>query len=177
MSSKPTRVAVAILLAGVVALAAGCGGGGDKSITLSVNTTTRVPTTNSAGSGAEPAFATAKNCRDMAGLAAKVASSVEAAGNGSKALQAEAAELQALANAAPAAIKSDFQTFSTTFSSFLGALRKSGYKLGSTTPPTTAQAAALAKASRSFDTSKLKQAEQHLNAWARQNCAGVHLGG
>jgi hypothetical protein len=113
----------------------------------------------------------------MAGLAAKVASSVEASGNGSQALQAEAAELHALANAAPSAIKGDFQTFSTAFSSFLSTLQKSGYKLGSSTPPTPAQAAALAKAAKSFDTAKLKHAEQHLSAWARQNCQGVHVGG
>jgi cytochrome c556 len=144
-------------------------------------TTTTVPTqpaTTSGGAGAVPSFASAKNCQDMAGIAAKVASALESSsGNGAKTLQTEESELQALANAAPPAIKSDFQTFATTFQSFRGAIQKSGYNLGSKTPPTPAQAAALAKAAKSFDGTKLKQAEQHLSAWARQNCHGVHVGG
>jgi hypothetical protein len=176
MSSKPTQVAVAVLLAAVTALAAGCGGGTKTATQGPAHTT---PTkTNGGGSGAEPAFASPKNCRAMSGMAAKAAAALEAnPGNSSKALQTEAAELQTLTNAAPSAIKGDLQTFSTAFSSFLGTLQKSGYNVGSKTPPTAAQAATLAKAVKSLETAKLKQAEQHLGAWARQNCSGVHVGG
>jgi hypothetical protein len=85
--------------------------------------------------------------------------------------------LQALANAAPSDIRGDFQTFATAFSGFFHALEKSGYKPGSTTPPTAAQVAALSKAARSFNAPKLRQAEQHLSRWANQNCKGVHVGG
>ena len=118
-------------------------------------------------------FASAHNCQALAGLAAKAAAAVEASGNSTNALQTEATELQALAKAAPSDISGDFQTFATAFTGFLHALQSSGYKLGSKTPPTAAQAAALATAAKSFDTPKLKQAEQHLSAWARQNCSGV----
>jgi len=180
MRSTPTRVATALLLAGLVAVAAGCGGGssnntGPPTTTVSVSVSSGPPSTSTSGT---PSFASAKNCQDMAGIAAKVASALEASsGNASQALQTESTELQALANAAPDAIKGDFQTFATAFSSFLSTLQKSGYKLDSKTPPTPAQAAALAKAAKSFDTSKLKHAEQHLSAWAKQNCTGVHVGG
>jgi hypothetical protein len=82
-----------------------------------------------------------------------------------------------LAQAAPSDIKGDFQTFAAAFAGFQHALQSSGYKLGSKTPPTAAQAAAFAQAAKAFNTSKLKQAEQHLSAWAHQNCTAVHVGG
>ena len=88
-----------------------------------------------------------------------------------------AGSLSVLAQAAPSDIRGDFQTFSTAFSGFLQALQKAGYNPSSKTPPTAAQVAALSQAARSFDAPKLKQAEQHLGAWAKQNCKGVHVGG
>jgi hypothetical protein len=176
MLSRSKQVAAAALLAGLVAVVAGCGGGGSNSpaTTTAVSGghsktgTLQSSTTISASSG----FASAKNCQDLAGLAAKAAAAVAASGNSSNALQTESAELQALAQAAPSDIKGDFQEFAAAFSGFLHTLQSSGYKLGSKTPPTAAQAAAFAKAAKSFDTPKLKQAEQHLNAWAHQNCKG-----
>ena len=181
MRSTPTRVGVAIVLSALVAVAAGCGGGSKNSTpgtTHSTTATTRsVSVPSNPGSGSS--FASAKNCQDLAGLAAKVASAVTAtsSSNPSNVLQTESNELHALAQAAPSDIRGDFQTFSTAFSSFLQALQKSGYKVGSKTPPTAAQIAALTAAARSFNTAKLKQAEQHLSAWAKQNCKGVHVGG
>jgi hypothetical protein len=176
----PMRAAVAIVLVGLVAVVAGCGGGGSSSpaTTLSAGTTIKSGAISSSNSGSAPSFASAKNCQDLAGLAAKVASAVTASsGNIDSVLQTESAELHALAAAAPSDIRGDFQTFSTAFSGFLQAIQKSGYKPGSKTAPTAAQVAQLEKAARSFDTPKLKQAEQNLSAWAKQNCKGVHVGG
>jgi hypothetical protein len=182
MRRTSARVAAAILVTGLVAIAAGCGGGGKKSPSTTSGagngapTTTQQNTTTSSG-GSVPSFASAKNCQDMAGLAAKVAAAVEASGSGSNALEIEATELQALAKAAPSDIRGDLQTFAVAFSGFLHALDKAGYKLGSSTPPTAAQVAAFTKAAKALDTAKLKHAEQHLSAWARQNCKGVKVGG
>ena len=177
MRSKSLRVAVAILLAGAVALAAGCGGGGKKSTTRTTASGVLTLTkTSGGGSGAEPAFASADNCRAMANLAAKTAGAIQSSGNVAHTLQAEAAEIQALAKAAPSDIHGDFQTLADAFSSFVHTLQAGGYKLGSKTPPTPAQAAAFAKAAKSLDTPKLRQAERHLQAWANQNC-GVNVGG
>jgi hypothetical protein len=179
MRSTPMRVALAILLAGVVALAAGCGGGGGTNTTTSLvgSTSVTLTRTNTGGAGAEPAFASAANCQQLAGLAARAAASIQSSGNAANALQSETAEIQALAKAAPSDIRGDFQTFAAAFSGFIDALHASGYKLGSKTPPTPAQAAALVKAEKSFESPKLKQAETHLQAWAKQNCKGVHVGG
>lgn len=179
MTSRPKQIVSAVLVAGLAALVAGCGGGGGGGGTAAVKTQTNSapPATTSKSSSSTPSFASAKNCQDLAGLAAQAAAAVEASGSASNTVQTEATELQALANAAPSDIKGDFQTVAAAFSSFIHALQSSGYKLGSKTPPTAAQTAAFAKAAKSFDTPKLKQAEQHLNAWTRQNCKGVHVGG
>jgi hypothetical protein len=174
MTQRSKQLAAAMLVAGLVAVAAGCGGGSSNSstTTLSASKTISNSATTSSSSSSSTSFASAKNCQDLAGLAAKAAAAVAASGNSSNALQTESAELQALAQAAPSDIKGDFQAFAAAFSGFLHTLQSSGYKLGSKTPPTAAQAAAFAKAAKSFDTPKLKQAEQHLNAWAHQNCKG-----
>ncbi len=162
------RITVMLLAAGLVVLAAGCGGSSNSSAppTTGATSTQQSTTTGSTGS-----FASAKNCLQFSGLAAKIASALSpTSGNPATALQTESQELQALANAAPSDIRSDFQTFATAFSGYLSALAKSGYKAGSTTAPTAAQIAALASAAKVFNTTKMKQAEQHLQAWAQQNC-------
>ena len=155
---------VAALVVGLAILAAGCGGGSSPS---SAGTTQQTTTTGSSGRS----FASAKNCRDFAGLAGKIASAMSpTSGDTQSAIQAESQELHALADAAPSDIKGDFQTFATAFSSYMQALQSSGYKLGSTTPPTAAQLAALATAAKAFSTTKLTRAEQHLSTWVSANC-------
>lgn len=171
---------MAILLAALVALAAGCGGGGKKSSSSIPASTASSSTTETSGGGggSTPSFASAKNCQDLAGLAAKATSAIGAsAGNPAATLDAEANVLQGLANAAPSDIRGDFETMSSAFTSFVHALEKAGYKSGSTTAPSPTQLAALAKAARSFNTAKVRAAERHLSTWAKQNCKGVHIGG
>jgi hypothetical protein len=78
---------------------------------------------------------------------------------------------KSLASAAPAEIRSDFQTFANAFSDYAKALDKSGFKPGKT--PTASQIAAITAASKEFSSPKLLTAERHLTAWGQQNCAGV----
>jgi len=168
------RVTVLLLAAGLVLLAAGCGGGGKKVIvvvTHPATTTTQQSTTTGItdSNGSTGSFASAKNCLAFAGVAAKIASAMAPASSGSDPKAVEH-EFQALAAAAPSEVKADFQTLADAFSGYMTALSNSGYKLGSTTPPTAAQMAALAQATKVFGTSKLKAAEQHLQAWAKANC-------
>jgi hypothetical protein len=182
MRLRSERVVVVMLVAGLVALAAGCGGGGKKSSTSTSSggggTTHAATTTVASGGSGTPSFASAKNCQDLAGLAAKASSALTAAGgNPATALKTEAGILQGLANAAPSDIRTDFETLATAFSGFVSTLEKSGYKPGSTATPSAAQIAALTKAAKTFDTAKIRAAEAHLNTWAKQNCKGVHVGG
>jgi hypothetical protein len=183
MRLRSARVVVVLLGAALVAVAAGCGGGGSKS-PASTQAHTSAATTSpakktSGNSGSVPNFASAKNCQDLANLAAKAASAITAtSGNPATTLQTEATQLQALANAAPSDIRADFQTVAAAFSSFLHSLEKAGYKPGAAaSTPTAKQIAALTKAAQTFNTPKVAKAEQHLNAWIKQNCKGVKVGG
>jgi hypothetical protein len=179
MKLTSVRVAVVVVAAALLAVGAGCGGGSKKSASSTstqMSTTTSSTQTTTGNSGSD--FASAKNCQDLAGIAAKAASALTAAGgNPATALQKEAQILQGLASAAPSDIRSDFQTIASAFSDFVSKLEQAGYKPGSTTAPSATQLAALASAAKVFNTAKLKAAEQHLNAWAKQNCKGVNPGG
>ena len=180
---RPTslRTVVVILAAALVPIAAGCGGGSKNSSATTSGpegTSTRTITLqNTTISSSASSFASAKNCQDMATLAAKATAAIVSSGNASNVLQTESTEIQTFAKDAPSEIRGDFQTFAAAFSGFLHALQKTGYKLGSKTPPSAAQLGAFAQAAKSFDTPRLKHAEQHLNAWAHQHCKDVHVGG
>jgi cytochrome c556 len=169
------RITVLFLAAVLVALAAGCGGGSSPSSAgQTQQTTTQQQMTTQQTSTAISCsnFASAKNCLAFAGVAAKIASAMAptTSGGTQAAFQAEVRNLQAFADAAPSEVKADFQTFATAFSGYLQALQQSGYKLGSSTPPTASQMAAIVQATKAFDTSKLKAAEKHLQSWASANC-------
>lgn len=165
------RVTVLLLAAGLVALAAGCGGSTKKVVVVVTHpaTTTTQQTNTSTSSSSGTGFATAKNCLAFAGVAAKIAATMAPAGSGSDPKAAEH-EFQALADAAPSEVKGDFQTLADAFSGYMTALENSGYKIGSTTPPTAAQIATLAQAAKAFATPKLKAAEKNLRAWGNANC-------
>jgi hypothetical protein len=168
------RIIALLLAAGLVALAAGCGG--SKSSAPPTTTTQQDVTTVAMTTGTTPGggggFASAKNCRQFAGLATKIANAMSTnSGNPATALQTEAQELQALADAAPSDIKGDFQTIATAFSTYLQALAKAGYQPGvAVAAPSAVQLAALAKATKVFSATNFQHAAQHLSAWARQNC-------
>jgi hypothetical protein len=165
MSFKPVAVAVIVL----VVLVAGCGGGKKKS-SESASTAAGSATT-SAGSTtvAAPSFSSAKNCKQLADLGAKMSAALQASsGNGSNSLGDEANVFKALAKAAPSEIRGDFETFAVAFAAYANALQKAGIKPGQT--PTAAQIAALTDAAKSFSAPKLQAAEQHLAAWGQKNC-------
>lgn len=172
------RITLLLLGAGLLMLAAGCGSSksagsasGNGPTTTQDTSTTPVGSIPSTTTGVTGSFATARNCRQFAGLAAKIAGAMSpTSGDTKSSLQTEARELQAFADAAPSDIKGDFQTFATAFSSYLQALAHSGYTLGATTPPTAAQVAALTNAAKVFSSAKLTKAEQHLSTWVQGNC-------
>jgi hypothetical protein len=146
-----------VVAAALVTTAAACGGG------------KKSPTTTSTTSAA--AFASKTNCARMRSLAAKVSQSLQfsaASANAQAAIANEAAQLQALVNAAPAQIRGDLQTFATAFDNFLRSLNEAGLKAGKA--PTAAQIAKLRTAVKALATPKLRAAEQHLAAWERTNC-------
>jgi D-arabinose 1-dehydrogenase-like Zn-dependent alcohol dehydrogenase len=171
-----------LLGVGLVVLAAGCGGG-KKAAANKIGATGGLGVTGTGGTGhigitdtgatgpsGVAGFASSKNCLAFAGLAAKIASASSTSGSPTTSPETALRELQALADAAPSEIKGDIQTVAAAFSGFVQTLKNSGYKFGSNSVPTPAQLAALLSAAKTFDSGKLKQAEQHLNAWRLANC-------
>jgi hypothetical protein len=169
--------------AALVATAASCGGGGNKASapattsssagstsTAAAATTTAAAKTTTAATGGT-SFADAKNCAQLASLAAKVQRSVAPTGNGTVDMKREADALKALADAAPDAIKADFKTFAEAFSSFAKVYADSGFKAGST--PTAAQISKFTAAARKLSTPKVEAAMRHLETWGTTHCRSL----
>jgi hypothetical protein len=115
-------------------------------------------------------FASAKNCKDLEQLGAKFSQSI-AASSASGDYDNVAKAYAALADAAPKEIRGDLKTLAGTISTYLDALKKAGYKPGTT--PTAAQIAALQNAAQSFTDPKLKTAMTHLEAWGTTHCGAA----
>ena len=157
------RTLVLIAVLALVVVMAGCGGGKKKSAT---------PPTTAAGSTTTsakvPKFTSAKNCQQLMALGAKVSQAIQSSSGSASSIDNEVNAFKALANAAPAEIRGDFQTFAGAFAAYAHALAKAGFKPGKV--PTAGQIAAMTAAAKSLSTPKLQAAEQHLSAWAQQNC-------
>jgi hypothetical protein len=157
---------VLIAVLALVVVAAGCGGGKKKPSAAPATTTAAGSTTTSTG---VPKFTSTKNCQQLMALGAKVSQALQSSsGSASSRVDNEVNAFKALANAAPSEIRGDFQTFATAFAAYAQALAKAGFKAGKV--PTAGQIAAMTTAAKSFSTPKLQAAEQHLSAWAQQNC-------
>ena len=142
------RITALLLAAGVVVLAAGCGGG-----------TTAAPAT-----GTQPV-----DCHAYADLGARIGIWMQGP-SGLASFRTAERELEARADTAPPEIKGDLRTFAAAFTSYLQGVAESGYTPGSPTPPTAAQRAALRRAEKAFDTTEFNQAWRHFATWRKQNC-------
>ena len=159
-----------------VALLAGCGSSSTapKSpvttpASVTAPTSSASSTSSTSASSSAPSFANSGNCLQLAGIGSRFAQAFRAATGGGKLnLQAAAKAYQDLANAAPSAIQPDLQTISKAFTTFAAAIAKTGYTLGQA--PTGSQLAALQSAVKVFTQPQIRVAEQHVVAWARQNC-------
>jgi hypothetical protein len=172
-----------LLVLALATVAAGCGSKktASNAAASSTTTTTAAVTTDSGGSGTTAssssstvnthAFASVKNCTELAGMGEKFSQAMAAASsNGTTSLTQVATAYQGLASDAPSAIRSDFETIATAFKNYAEAVQKAGFTPGKV--PTASQIAALAFASKSFSAPNLKTAEQHLSTWASNNCHG-----
>jgi hypothetical protein len=160
-------VVAGALAVSVAMLATACGGSSKSSS----QATTSAATTSTVSTAATPALASAKNCRRLVALGSKIAQSVGASAKPNvRSVESEAAQVQALAKAAPSAVRGDVQTFADAFSSYAEAIKASGYKPG--TVPTSAQIAKIAAAAKHLGTPKVARAIAHLTAWGKKNCSG-----
>jgi hypothetical protein len=159
---------MAVVVIVLVVVVAGCGGGKKKSAAPATSAAGST-TTSAASTAAAPTFASTKNCQQLVALGAKISQALQpSAGGGSSSISNEVDVFKALASAAPAEIRGDFETFAGAFSAYAQAMAKAGLKPGKV--PTAAQLAALATVEKTFSAPKLQVAERHLAAWAQKNC-------
>jgi hypothetical protein len=159
---------MAVVVIVLVVVVAGCGGGKKKSAAPATSAAGST-TTSAASTAAAPTFASTKNCQQLMTLGVKMSQALRSSsGGGLSSIGNEANVFKALASAAPAEIRGDFETFAGAFSAYAQALTKAGLQAGKT--PSAAQVAALATAAKSFSAPKLQAAEQHLSTWAQKNC-------
>jgi hypothetical protein len=159
--------AVALLLAASVVIAAGCGGGKKSSATPGTPYATTAPAAGTT-TNAAPGFTSTKNCAELLGLAAKFAQALGATGNANTTVTDQAKAFEAMANAAPSEIRTDFKLVASAFNAYAQAFVKAGIKAGQ--QPTQAQMAQVVAAAKAFSGPKLRAAETHLTAWGRKNC-------
>ena len=173
------------LLAALMLVAAGCGGGSKNSAATTEAATTQEATTEAAtteaattGAATTEAATTeatttsalggliaSGKCKDLANLGQKYSQALTGAGAGQD-LKKTAQVIQEFADEAPSEIKSDFQVLADY-------MKKIADVIGNVKPGQTPDAAAIAKLQKlgtSIDTQKLTQASEHITTWVAQNC-------
>src|ERR1700730_11592405 len=128
MSIKLTAVALLVL----AVVVGGCGGGKKKAAGTTATTATTAATAATAPASttttpasttpAAPTFASTKNCQQLMALGVKLSQALQSsAGGGLSSVGNEANVFKALASAAPAEIRGDFETFAGAFSAYVQA--------------------------------------------------------
>ena len=171
---RKTTVVAVIFGVLLVALAVGCGS--KKSASSQTTTTSEVTTTTtSSGSGSGSGSGSSSESRRSprrrtapSSPHSPPSSRARSVRSGKGDLKGYSDAMDALANAAPDEIKSDFKTFADALKDFAGAMSDAGLKAGQT--PTAAQIAKLTTASQKLSTPKVQAATQHLEAWGQKNC-------
>jgi hypothetical protein len=183
-STRITTLCLA-LLAALMLVAAGCGGGSKNSAATTEAATTEAATTEAATTeettteAATTEAATTEEtttsalgglvasgkCKDLANLEQKYSQALSGQG-GAGDLKTTVQVVQEFADDAPSEIKSDFQTFADY-------LKKIYDAVGNVKPGQTPDAATLQKLQKlgtSIDTQKLTKASQNITAWVTKNC-------
>jgi hypothetical protein len=176
------------LLAMLLLVAAGCGGGSKNTSGTTTEATTEAATTEAATTEATTTeaatteattteaatteqtttvatsgLASAENCRELAELASKLSTAFTGQGTAAD-FQKEAAVLNGLADKGPADIRDDFKTMAA-FVAKVGAIY-GNIKPGQTPDPATLQKLQGLQA----DAQKVTAASQHIAAWVTANC-------
>jgi hypothetical protein len=165
---------VALLVAALALVAAGCGNSDETSsdtATVATETTTEATTTEdmttteqTSTSSAAGAAALTGKCAELAGLGSKLA----AAMGGQDAGVADVSQLfDELGDQVPDEIKADWQVLAENFQKIADALK--GVDLSSGTPDA-ATLAKLQKLSTTIDSQEVQQAAAHIDAWVKKNC-------
>jgi hypothetical protein len=160
---------LALLVASLALVAAGCGGGNDDKSAASTETTaeTTSTSTESTGTTGLTGVLNDEDCLALAGIGATFAQAVTVASD-----EQAAKELQQLVEKVPDEIKPDVQVLAAWFSEYTAKLKDVGIKAGQT--PTAAQLQQLQAAisSAGSNQQELQTASKHIETWAQTNCNG-----
>jgi hypothetical protein len=184
MRRKPVQFLVLMFAALLVVAAAGCGGSKKAASTTTTTTSTTSTTTTTTSSTASTAstststeattttaasglgtLASAANCAQLQNVGAEFANALQGT-NGD--MSKSAAIFKEFADKTPSDIRPDFETIADALQKYADALK--GIDLTGGKVPDAATIAKLTQISQSLDNAKLTQAEQHISAWAAQNC-------
>ena len=177
---RTTITAFAVmLLAALVLLAAGCGGGSKNSAATTEATTTEAATTEAATTEATTTeaattqatkttslggIASTGNCKELEDLSTKLSSVFSSSNPNSADLKKEAQVLNEFADKAPSEIKAEFKTVAQFVS-------KVADIYGNVKPGQVPDAATLQKIQGlQTDAQKVSAAGQKIAAWAQKNC-------
>lgn len=169
-----------VLIVGAFVLAA-CGGGGSDAASPaaggggstgstggSTGGTTGGTTGGSAGGGG--AIDATKCAQVVAAMSGAAGAAAQAMSGQAGDLNAEIAQLQAFAAAAPEEIRADLMLVYQGYSDFMSAMQDSGYDPSSTQPPTAEQIAAMEQASQLFQDADFIAASKRTDEWFKANC-------
>jgi len=170
-------LALAAVAAALIVAAAGCGGGSSDS--SSGGTTTAASGGTDTNGGTSDGMTTvktssgssntlAKSCLDFAGASSKISQAIAASSSGGGDTADLKAYFAALADKAPKNLKSDFETLATAIGKYLDALKKAGFKPGST--PTADQIQKLQTAVAPLSSADVQQASKEIQTWVNGGC-------
>ena len=170
---------IAVSVAALLLVAAGCGGGskssaGDTTATIeSADTTAASDTsgdTDTSSSTDTEADESLAGCPELADLSAKFTQALGAAssGSGMPDLEKTAKVYEDFADQVPEEIRDAFKTFAAAFSTYADVLKDVDLKPGET--PDAETLAKIADAAKAFDNTELKAATTEIEAWVTKNC-------
>ena len=170
------NMVIAVSVAALLLVAAGCGGGstssaGDTTATVeSTDTTEATDTSSSTDATDTNADTSLEGCTELADLSAKFTEALGAAssGSGMPDLEKTAKVYEDFADQVPEEIRDAFKTFAAAFATYADALKDVDLKPGQTPDPATL--AKFAAAAKSFDNAKLTAATTEIEAWVTKNC-------
>lgn len=171
MRSRSIQGLGLIVLAVLVLVAAGCGGGKKNTAATTAPATTAPATTEAATTTAAtstsglPGIASAANCKELADLGAKFSQAIGGSAD-SQDTKKVAQLLQEFAAKTPPDIRPDFKVVADAFSKIADAV---GNDTAGATPDAT-MLAKLQQLASEIDTAKLTQASQNISAWVQKNC-------
>lgn len=176
---------VAVSVAALGLVAAGCGGSsssseGDSTAAIETSETTAADTTGGTEtSSTDTSIDTTgdgdvslEGCTELAELSTKFSEALGAAsgGTGAPDLQATAKAYEEFADQVPEEIRDAFQTVAAAFGTYADVLEDVDLSSGATPDPDTL--AKLAEAAQELDNTELTAATTEIEAWAGKNCTG-----